>query len=204
MRRALILAGYESSGIGALIGEQSFENFSFDYYGSGAENMRMYVNNIRNFADSFDGKLYRNYLFLGGTGLGKTHLSSSLAKAVIDRGYDVLYVTAVGMIGDFEEKRFGDGRGSGNDVSRYTEAELLIIDDLGVEVSNQFTLSCVYDVINARINSRKCTVVNTNLTAKEIEGKYGERIYSRIIGEYMPVLFTGTDIRRQKTSRTNK
>ena len=201
MRKALILAGYESSGIAPLIGVQSFDNFSFDYYGAGADNMRVAVDRLRSFADTFDGKTYKNFLFIGGTGLGKTHLSTSLAKAVIDRGYDVLYVTAVGMIGDFEAKRFGDGHGSGNDLSRYTEAELLIIDDLGVEVSNQFTLACIYDIINARINGRKCTVINTNLSSKDIENKYGERIYSRLIGEYLPILFTGTDVRKQKISR---
>ena len=120
---------------------------------------------------------------------------------MIDKGFDVLYVTAVGMLGDFESKRFGDGSDAKHDTSRYAEAELLIIDDLGTEVSNQFTLSCIYDVINMRINARKSTIINTNLSSKEIEAKYNERIYSRLIGEYSPILFAGTDIRKQKISR---
>ncbi len=202
MKRALVLAGYESSGIGALIKNQSFDNFSFDYYGSLSGKMRDTVARVRSFAESFNKDTYKNFLFIGGTGLGKTHLSTAVAKAVIDRGYDVLYVTSVGMIGDFEAKRFGDGMGAaGNGTERYTECDLLIIDDLGTEVANQFTLSCIYDVINARINARRCTVINTNLPAKEIEVKYNERIYSRLIGEYFPVLFAGTDIRKQKLSK---
>lgn len=204
MKKALVLAGYESSGIGALMRSQSFDNFSLDYYKNsptGIENMRLSVERLRAFAEGFNKDTYKNFLFIGGTGLGKTHLSTSVAKTVIDGGFDVLYVTAVGMLGDFEAKRFGDGSDAKRDTSRYTEAELLIIDDLGTEVSNQFTLSCVYDVINMRINARKSTIINTNLSSKEIEAKYNERIYSRLIGEYQPILFSGTDVRKQKISR---
>ena len=205
MKRALVMAGYESSGLGALIGRQSFENFSLDYYSASPvvlENMRRHVENLKNFADKFDGKAYRNFLFVGGTGLGKTHLSTAVAKRIIDRGYDVLYVTAVGMLSDFEAVRFGDGSRAKHDPDRYTEAELLIIDDLGTEVINQFTTSCLYDVINGRINAGRSTIINTNLSSKEIEAKYNDRIYSRIVGEYLPVMFVGNDIRKQKISET--
>ena len=203
MKKALMLAGYESSGLGGLIRTQSFDNFSLDYYRGGGANyeaMEMFVSGLKRFSLSFDGDTYRNYLLMGSTGLGKTHLSTSVAKNVIERGYDVLYVSAVGMIGDFEARRFGTGAGDGNvrDTQRYYTADLLIIDDLGTEVVNQFTVSCLYDVINSRINNRKCTFINTNLTQKDIEAKYTERIASRLFGEYYPLPFSGTDVRRQK------
>ncbi len=198
MRRALVMAGYESSGLGGLIDRQSFDNFSLDYYGDGKNRQMMsrVLAALRGFAEGFDKSNFKNYLLLGGTGLGKTHLSTSVAKVVIDRGFDVLYVSAVGMLRDFEEKRFGGGEGA--KTERYYEADLLIIDDLGTEIVNQFTLSCLYDVINSRINSKKCTFINTNLSQNEIEAKYSERITSRLFGEYYPIPFSGTDIRLQK------
>lgn len=199
MKKALVLAGYESSGIGGLMRTQSFDNFSLDYYKTGGGNydmMKMFVTGLHKFAEGFNKDTYRNYLLLGGTGLGKTHLSTSVARLVIERGFDVFYVTAVGMLSDFENKRFGDAATSSTD--RYYTADLLIIDDLGTEVINQFTLSCLYDVINSRINNRKCTFINTNLTQKDIETKYNERITSRLFGEYYPLPFSGTDIRHQK------
>ena len=201
MKRALVLAGYTSSGLGGLIGTQSFDNFSLDYYKTGGGNyeaMQRFVAALKRFADEFDGKIYRNHLLFGGTGLGKTHLSTSVAKNVIEKGFDVLYVTSVGMIGDFEDKRFGNGE---KDTDRYYTADLLIIDDLGTEVVNQFTLSCLYDVINSRINNKKCTFINTNLTKNEIESKYSERITSRLFGEYYLLPFLGVDIRQQKRMR---
>ena len=175
-----------------------------DYYASAdPARMKSYLDMLRKFANDFTADTYCNFLMIGATGLGKTHLSSAVAKAIIDKGFDVLYVTSVGMTGDFEAERFGNSVGTRqrNKTSRYYEAELLIIDDLGTEVSNQFTLSCLYDVINTRINKHLCTFVNTNLTPKEIDARYSERITSRLFGEYIPVVFSGKDIRRQKISK---
>ena len=203
MRRALVEAGYESSGIGGLIRTQTFENFSLEYYkeSGNAERMRQDLERMKSFAENFGRETYRNYLFLGGTGLGKTHMSTAVAKAVIERGFDVAYVTAVGMIRDFNAKHFDKGVGMKTDPDRYTEVDLLIVDDLGAEITNQFTISCLYDLINQRINNRKCTIFNTNLSFRELETRYGERIASRLLGEYVPVMFKGTDIRRQKIQK---
>ncbi len=201
MRRALVEAGYRSSGISALMRTQSFENFSAEYYSNPAE-MKRVCEGLRRYASEFDKDTYKNFLFIGGTGLGKTHLSTSIAAKVIERGFDVLYVSACSMIADFEAKRFGY-RDQKDTVSteRYYKADLLIIDDFGTEVANQFTVSCCYDVINTRMISGRSTVINTNLTKKEIQERYGDRITSRLFGEYLPIIFSGTDIREQKIKR---
>ena len=203
MKRSLVLAGYESSGLGELIKTQSFENFSLDWYKNNAEvysKMVQSFEKVKKFADNFSADNYSNMIFIGGTGLGKTHLSTAVAKSVIDRHYDVLYVTATGMMGDFEQKRFGNSaiEGDAGDTDRYYSADLLIIDDLGTEISNQFTTTCLYDVINTRIMTRKSTIISTNLVQDELRKRYWDRITSRIFGEYQPVIFVGTDIRRQK------
>ena len=201
MKKALTLAGYESSGLAGLIRSQSFDNFSLDYYKNNQthlEKMKMVFENSKKFAEGFNADTYCNFVFMGSTGLGKTHISTAIAKTVIERGFDVMYATSLGMIGDFEAKRFGNGAEKGSNLSRYYDADLLIIDDFGTELSNQFTVSCFYDVINSRMNNRKCTIINTNLKIHEIESKYGERISSRLMGEYHVFLFAGIDIRKQK------
>lgn len=203
MRRALVKAGYESSGLGGLIRTQCFENFSLDYYRQSEDSYRLMnlaVTLLRNFAESFGEDTYRSFLLFGGTGLGKTHLSTSVAKVLIERGFDVHYVTSVRMMSDFEAKRFGRGEES-CDMTRYYEAQLLVVDDFGTEVVNQFTSACIYDVINTRINNRKSTLINTNLSKKEMEQKYGERVASRLFGEFQPIRFVGTDVRFQKLKK---
>lgn len=197
LRRALIMKGYETSGLGALIGKQTFENFSMDYCradAAGREQMRQNLAIIRAYADGFTPQS-DSLLFIGGTGLGKTHLSSAIAKTVIDRGYDVLYTSAVNMLADFERVKF---RGEADDTDRYFSAELLIIDDLGTEMQSSFTETCLYNIIDTRICKGAPTVISTNLGAKELSARYSERIFSRLLGVYKPLLFVGKDVRFEK------
>ena len=209
MKRALVLAGYESSGIATLMRTQDFDNFSLDYYKESQkqyDGMKKMYEKVRGFAEGFNADTYENFLFLGGTGLGKTHLSTAVAKTVIDKYFDVLYVTANDMINVFEQKKFGSKINPSEeaDTSRYYSCDLLIIDDLGTEMQTPFSVSCVYEIINARMMSRKSTIISTNLGQDEIRKRYWDRITSRIFGEYQPVLFTGTDIRRQMISKKTK
>lgn len=207
MRRKLTEAGMMSSGLGSLMKTQSFENFSLDYYKNDpAAYARMQDNlqKIRVYATNFGGpewgKIAHNMLFFGGTGLGKTHLSTSIARVVIEHGYDVFYNSAVGMLADFEIQRFGNSsvQGDADNTARYTACDLLILDDLGTELVNQFTLSVLYTVINTRMNLAKATIISTNLTAAELRKTYSDRITSRLFGEFNPIPFVGTDVRKLK------
>ena len=207
MRRKLRLAGYETSGLGNLLREQSFDNYSLDYFKNDEKSFRVMstvVQTLRSWADTFSSKS-DNLLLVGGTGLGKTHLSTAVAKTVLDAGHDVLYTTAVGMLAAFEAERFGNSAGPSDesDVNRYYNVDLLIIDDLGTEISNQFTVSTLYNVINTRLNLRRPTIISTNLMQEELRRRYWDRITSRLFGEYHVLLFLGTDVRRKKSMKAN-
>lgn len=137
----------------------------------------------------------KNIIFYGGTGLGKTHLSLAIANAVINRGYSVVYGTAQNLLNDLQNENFGR-----TDNIRYYEravlnCDLLIIDDLGTEFKNSYTTAALYNIINSRILAKLPTIISTNFSSDELEEKYDQRITSRIIGEYSPLLLTGNDIR---------
>lgn len=202
MKRALTLAGFESSGIGALLEKQTFDNFSLDFYADKPEAHRAMsglFSFAKDYAENFDAERSENLLMMGGTGLGKTHLSSAIARRVIEGGFDVFYVTAINMVSDFEAEQFGNHRGvRGEFTDKYFECDLLILDDLGTELTNQFTVSCLYNVLNMRINRHLPTIISTNLMQNELMGKYSERITSRLFGEFRILPFLGTDIRLQK------
>ncbi len=206
MRKKLIEAGMEASGLGGLLKKQSFENFSLDYYRRDAkqyELMKRCFEKLRAYANEFtlsEERQSESVLLIGGTGLGKTHLSSAIARTVIERGYDVFYNSAVGMISDFEYRRFGNGIavGDADNTERYVSCDLLIIDDLGTEVVNQFTQSTLYYVINARLNMNRPTVISTNLKAEDMVKLYADRITSRLMGEFLVFPFYGEDVRKQK------
>lgn len=206
MRKKLILAGYESSGIGTLMQSQSFENFSLDYYKSDRMTYLLMQNNLQRaheYARSFHPAKSENLAMFGGTGLGKTHLSTAIARVVIEGGWDVVYVSCVDMFADYEAQRFGNSTGTptGADLSRYTDCDLLIIDDLGTELSNQFTTSCLYGLLNTRLNRHLPVILSTNLETDEFRKRYWDRITSRVLGNFTIMPFKGTDIRRQKLSQ---
>ena len=205
MRERLIKAGYESSGIGRLIETQSFDTFKLDYYRQNPEQynyMKQVYDLCRDYAESFTPEKGRNLLFCGTTGLGKTHMSTAIAKRVIEREFDVVYVTIQELVSDFEYERFYRGYTDEGEpkTTRYFDCDLLIVDDLGAEVSNQFTISCLYNVINTRINNARSMIVNTNLNENEIRSRYNDRITSRLFGEFEAFRFYGRDIREIKAS----
>jgi DNA replication protein DnaC len=122
---------------------------------------------------------------------------------VIEKGYDVFYVSAISLVSDFESRRFGNSTGSetGSRVERYTECDLLILDDLGAEITNQFTTSVLYDIINRRLNEYRPTIINTNLTREDFRNRYWDRITSRVFGEYTILPFEGRDVRALKKKK---
>lgn len=196
----LILAGYESSGIGALIARQSFDNFSFDYYKDDKKSydiMQANYRTLKNYAENFTSQNPKSLLLIGGTGIGKTHLSSAVAKTVIDRGYDVLYESAPNIFFELEQTRFSKDA-EGVPGARYYDAELLIIDDLGTESITQYSVACLYNILNTRINRGLATIINTNLMPDALYSKYTDRIASRLLGEFVPLHFVGKDVRMQK------
>ena len=207
MKKKLVEAAYESSGMANLLRSQSFENFDLSYYAEDsrtAAHMKRVLEITKEYADRYDPATPANMIFMGGTGLGKTHLSTSIARAVIDQGHDVFYAGAITLISDFEVQRYGNSAGgeTGLGTTQYFDCDLLIIDDLGTEVINQFTATVLYNVINTRLGRKKSTIINTNFSRDELRQKYADRITSRLFGEYRVIPFVGRDVRMGKMGRS--
>ena len=191
------------------LGNQSFDTFDIEYYSptdtfgrkkTAQENMDDNREKCSYFARHFPSK-YKNLLLTGEPGLGKTHLSASIARAVSESGFSVVYDTAAHVFSRFETQKFSrgdEGDDAGDDVSRYLKCDLLILDDLGTEMTTSFTQSALYDLVNTRLMAQRSTVISTNLNPSELAGRYGDAIYSRIRGEYEILPFYGEDIRKLK------
>ena len=199
LKEVLVMMNIESSGMGKLIDKQSFDNFDLEWYNDDPETYKQMARNLkyaRSYAESFGTKC-ENIFMIGDTGTGKTHISTSIARSIISRGFDVIYDSVQNIISDFEDDRFHSGYGEHERrADKYMECDLLIIDDLGTEFTNQFSVSCLYNLINTRHNRAKPTIISTNLGANELGKKYEGRIYSRIIGcDYKILNFKGKDHR---------
>ncbi len=142
-------------------------------------------------------------LMIGRPGLGKTHLSVAIGFAVIEKGYNVLYAPFHRLLGTLESARFS--RNPEDPEAEYSRAmrgildsELLILDDLGTEMTTAFTSSVLYEIINTRMVEGRPTIISTNLTESEITERYRERLYSRLFGAYIKLPFVGDDLRLKK------
>ena len=185
------------------LGQCGFHNFELKYYPEKTEDgepcrkkMSEILNLCQDYVTNFNPESSPNLLFTGGVGLGKTHLTLAIVSEIVKKGFIPVYGSAENIFSVIENEKFsGVGKGSYDAI---LNCDLLVIDDLGVEMATSFTKSVLYNLINTRLLTRKPTIINTNLTMKEIETRYTSRITSRFIGNYDEQRFSGNDIRLQK------
>lgn len=193
------------------LGNQSFETFSLAWYSeagspelgiSPRENMDWIYRTCRRYAAGF-GPGSGSLLLTGDPGLGKTFLSAAVAREVSGDGWSVVYDTAVHIFDRFEARKFGREAGEEieADVERVLDCDLLILDDLGTEMTTPFVQSALYSIVNGRILGRRATILSTNLKLDELARRYTAQTVSRIEGEYQILPFFGEDIRKLKKER---
>lgn len=182
------------------IGDETFENFNLNYYsGDSRTYMTVVFEACRVYAETF-GKQSKNLFFTGSPGLGKTFLSSCIAKTVFEKGFSVVYSTAGQTFSAFEKSHFDRDEDAKAEVDRLLGCDLLILDDLGTEMTTSFTVSALYELVNTRLTGGRKTIISTNLSVSELSSRYSAQIASRINGEYLPMQFYGEDIRILKNN----
>ena len=193
------------------LGGQSFDTFSLDWYPDRwepqlgmtlRENMQSIKDICVDYAYEFNGR-NGNLLFTGAPGLGKTFLSACIARVVSEKGYSVVYDTAMHIFEQFEKQKFDrDADDETEDgVARILNCDLLILDDLGTEMTTSFVQSALYRIINTRLMAKKSTILSTNLNVAELGRRYLQPVASRLEGEYEILPFVGEDIRQLKRER---
>ena len=193
------------------LGDETFDSFSLSYYDdapspetgvSPRRGMEMIYEICVEYSRKF-GKKSMNLFFNGAPGLGKTFLSACIARVVAENGYSVVYDMAASVFSKFEDAKFqrtGEFEDARAETRRYLECELLILDDLGTEMTTVFTVSALYELINTRLVTNRKTIVSSNLSITELHNRYTQQIMSRLEGEFQVLTFRGDDIRRKKNA----
>ena len=122
---------------------------------------------------------------------------------MVEGGFDVVYESAQRIFSDFEAEKFGRAAAGENRTERYLSCDLLIIDDLGTEMQSQFTVSCLYHLVNTRLISEKSMIISTNIRKEELLAKYTDRITSRLFGEFDICVFAKALAANLKVQRWN-
>ncbi|MCK9217538.1 MAG: ATP-binding protein [Firmicutes bacterium] len=184
--------------------KENFDNFNLKYYSetpkkdglSPRKNMEHIYRECIDYVNTFD-KHNRNMLFIGRPGLGKTFLCHSIAKELLKTGKSIIYHSAPDLIDLVRKYKFNFENEEQSDtvLDNINTCDLLIIDDLGTELSTQFSGLVIYNILNKRMMESKKMIIATNLDVKEIIRDYSERITSRIFGSFDMFEFFGEDIR---------
>ena len=183
-------------------GAERFENFRLDYYSqvpdpnlgvSPRQVMEKVLAYAKRYTETFTPGM--NLLFVGNTGLGKTFLSACIANAMTDKGLSVAYESAPQLFEKLNRNHFTPDEESARQVQELKSCDLLILDDLGTEMTNSFVTSALYSLVNDRLLSGKSMVISTNLNVSEIAQRYSPQIASRLQGGFKNLVFLGEDIR---------
>ena len=188
------------------VGRENFDQFKLEYYPDRLDhklglNIRSVMEKTyqacRKYAYGFSERS-GNLLFSGDTGLGKTFLSACIARTVADRGFSVVYESAGHLFAKLERAKFAGDEQAREEVKKYTECDLLIVDDLGTEMPGQFTTAALYSLVNDRLLSGKAMIISTNLNVEDLSRRYSAQIASRLRGSFTRMTFVGEDIRVKK------
>lgn len=196
---------YRAIGLGE-DSSQSFDHFRLDIFPdkliegknyTQRQMMQMIRSECERWAEQFPKAETRDLLLMGQSGLGKTFLMRSMAKRLVERGYQVLLVSAFRFLEIARKAYFGQGV---EELENVIGADVLFIDDMGVEpLMENITIPQWYNLINERQTRGRGTVISTNLMEKELRARYTERIASRLLDPRQCRLlqFVGEDVRRR-------
>ncbi len=206
LRQAEISLLYEQSGLQEMLANNNFSLLSYEYHsGEDLSHFEKAVENCKNFIKNFDSD-YHNLFFYGTVGTGKSFLSGCVAKELMDQGHSVIYFGATGLFDLLSSTSF-DTKNREERQNTYADlyqCDLLIIDDLGTELTNQFTASQLFSLLNERNIGRKATIISTNLSLRELQDRYSDRIFSRITSNFEVCKLTGADIRMYQKRQQNR
>lgn len=198
---------YQQSRLDEVLDRENFDTFSLEYYSdtmkhpvtnlTSRETARAALARCRAFTDRFVPGAENLFLY-GETGVGKTFLSHCIAKELLERSFCVIYFTAFDLFELLARHTFSGSDEAKEIHSSIFTCDLLIIDDLGTELTNSFVASQLFLCINERLLGRKSTIISTNLTLDRFAETYSERTFSRISSNYTIIRLFGNDIRIQK------
>lgn len=191
---------YEQSNIQEMLAKENFSVLSYEYYdGEDLNRFQNAVNVSKDFIAGFDTH-YQNLFFYGTVGTGKSFLSNCIAGELLASRHSVIYFSANALFEKLSQYVFTTNSKEAlyNYYKDLYNCDLVIIDDLGTEVTNSFVASQFFALLNERHLRQKSTIISTNLSLEELQDRYSDRVLSRITSNYSICKLSGQDIRIQR------
>jgi DNA replication protein DnaC len=147
----------------------------------------------------------RGLLFAGGVGVGKTHLSVAILRALVEKGTPCLFYEFGALLKEIQDSYNAISQTSELKVlAPVYEIEVLVLDELGASKPTDWVRDTMMQIINARYNDRKLTIFTTNHLDtprserdETLEERIGVRLRSRLYEMCQTVQVEGEDYRRR-------
>lgn len=188
---------YAQSNIENILKKENFNTLDESLY-SEQEHMSKVVAYCKKFVREFGSESQKgNLLFTGSTGAGKTFLCNCIAKELMEQNHSVIYLSAIELFDIMAQSkvRHTEDVMINELYDRIFDCDVLVIDDLGSELTNSLTNSNLFFLLNHRILSGRTTLISTNLGIDALRDVYTERVTSRIMSSYDIIPVIGRDIR---------
>lgn len=149
------------------------------------------LNYVKNYKDE------TGILISGPCGTGKSHLAIGIAKALVEKEIESIFITVPDLLTKIKSAFDKDAGVTEIDyLKTLQEIDCLILDDIGAEKASGWVEETLFKIINAR--SKKHTIYTTNCTSVELEKQVKGRCFSRILGMCRPLKVEGEDYRLGK------
>ena len=191
---------YSQSNIKEQLARENFSTLSYEYYeGEDLLRFQKAVECCKDFVQNFK-QDYRNLFFYGTVGTGKSFLSGCIAAELLKKGQPVIYFNSSSLFDTLARYTFDSKSKESlyNFCQDLYNCELVILDDLGTEVTNSFVTSQLFTLLNERQLRRKSTIISTNLSLAELQDRYSDRVFSRITSNFSLFKLTGPDVRMRR------
>jgi DNA replication protein DnaC len=143
----------------------------------------------------------------GVRGTGKTHLAASIVREYVlgRRPYvsNVAWISVPDLLlkirATFRDRSEQSESGI---IEEYSDCRLLVLDDMGVEKTSEWSLQTLYTIIDRRYREERQTIITSNLSLDELAERLDDRIASRLSELCRVVVLTGPDRRTQRKNKS--
>lgn len=147
----------------------------------------------------------RGLLFAGPVGVGKTHLAVAILRGLLEKGASCLFCEYGTLLREIQDSYNPASRTSGGELlAPVRDAEILVLDELGVSRPTDWALETMTHVIGKRYNDKKLTIFTTNYLDERrdfpedtLQARIGVRLRSRLYEMCRTVVLDGEDYRRR-------
>lgn len=188
----------QKEGLGFHTVPKRFRDKNFDAWNAEGQQMERVKTTCQRYAENFAVVMEKGVCLTlcGNVGTGKTHLAAAIVNQLTDNGYSAQYISLITLVKAIKDS-WSNPETSEREIMRQLErVDLLVLDEIGVQYGTDTEKLILFELINARYEDMKPTVIVSNLKPDDLKDYVGERVFDRLKEGGAPVLGFGWESAR--------